>query len=325
MPEIGRKEFSMLRILGTHDGPIGATVIARELRAYGIDLTERAVRYHLQTLDAQGLTEGTGRSGRRLTEAGRQELAQARVADQVALVFARMEALAYQTSFNIERGTGKVILNVSLFRQNEVDAALLAMRTPFLSRYATSDLIALFEPGRRIAEEVVPRGHVGIGTVCSATINGILLHHGIPVHSQFGGLLEISGHEPARFTELVEYRATSVDPVKLFISSGETSVAKAAETGRGKVGAGFRTCPAEAREDVMRLVDQMGAWRIRGVIAVGAASQPLLEIPVDVGRVAFVVCAGLNPVAAAAEAGVRALNRPMAALLDYSQLQQARA
>jgi repressor of nif and glnA expression len=322
MPEMGRKEFAVLRVLGTHDSPVGATVIARELRSHGIELTERAVRYHLQALDERGLTTSRGRAGRQLTDAGRQELAQARVADKVALVFARMETLAYQTSFDLQTGEGKVVLNVSLVRQTDLDAALRAMRAVFISRYATSDLYAVMEPGQRIADQVIPRGHVGLGTVCSVTINGILLQHGIPVHSQFGGILEIAGHEPARFTEVVEYGATSVDPVKLFISSHELSVGKAAETGHGKVGAGFRTCPAEAREDVLRLVDHMGAWRIRGVIAVGATSQPLLEIPVDVGRMAFVVCAGLNPVAAATEYGIEITNMPMAALIDYSELRQ---
>ncbi|MEN6546528.1 MAG: winged-helix domain-containing protein, partial [Armatimonadia bacterium] len=100
MPEIGRKEFAILRVLGEHGGPLGGSTIARALQTHGIELTERAIRYHLQALDALGMTENLGRAGRQLTEAGKAELANARVADQVALTFARIETLAYLTQFN---------------------------------------------------------------------------------------------------------------------------------------------------------------------------------------------------------------------------------
>jgi len=322
LPEIGRKEFAILRVLGDHDAPLGAALIARELVSHGIDLTERAVRYHLQALDDAGLTESRGRAGRRLTEAGRLELANARVADKVALTSARIESLAYQTTFDVTEGKGRVVLNVSLFRQSELDAALRLMRSAFLSRYATSDLIALFAPGQRVADQVVPRGMVGLGTVSSVTINGILLHHGIPVHSELGGLVEIAGHQPVRFTDVIRYGGTSVDPVEVFIRSRASSVTQAITTGSGKVGAGLRTCPAVARAHVMRLVDDMAAWRLRGVIAIGAESQSLMEMEVDVGTAAFVACAGLNPIAVAEEAGIPTASHAMAMMFNYEDLRQ---
>jgi len=55
LPEIGRKESAILRVLGRQDNSLGAAAIARELISYGIELTERAVRYHLQALDTAGL------------------------------------------------------------------------------------------------------------------------------------------------------------------------------------------------------------------------------------------------------------------------------
>ncbi len=321
LPEIGRKEFAILGVLGEHGTPLGAAIIARELTAHGIELTERAVRYHLQALDKAGLTESLGRSGRRLTEAGRLELANARVADKVALTFARIETLAYQTTFDVTEGSGKVAINISLFRQSDLDAALRLMRPAFRSRYSTGDLVAYFQPGQRVAGQVVPRGMVGLGTVSSVTLIGVLLHQGIPVHSQFGGLLEVARHEPVRFTDVIQYGGTSVDPVEVFIRSRTSSVTQAVATGSGKIGAGFRTCPAAAREHIMRLVDDMAAWRLRGVLAIGAESRSLLEMQVDVGRVALVSCAGLNPVAVAEEAGVSTASHAMAMMLHYKDLE----
>jgi len=321
LPEASRKGLAVLRIIGRHDEAVGATRIARELREKGITLTERAVRYHLQALDQRGLTVGQGRAGRQLTEAGRRELANARVADKLGLTLARIDALSYQTTFDIETGHGQVILNLSLFRQAEFDNALKVMRPVFNSRYATSDLIAVFGPGQRLGDRSVPRGMIGLGTVCSVSINGLLLTHGIPVNSEFGGLIEVSGHEPARFTDIVRYGGTSVDPVELFIQACATSAGDTIATGNGKLGAGMRTCPAIAREQVLGLIDEMAAWRLKGVIAAGRENQPLLELDVEVGRMAFVVAAGLNPVAAAAEAGHKAVSEAMAVMFDYDDLE----
>ena len=41
---------------------------------------------------------------------------------------------------------------------------------------------------------VVPPGKVGLATVCSVALNGVLLKAGIPVQSRFGGVLEVWGN-----------------------------------------------------------------------------------------------------------------------------------
>lgn len=321
MPEIGRKEYAILRALGESGGSVGAGVIARHLRQQGIDLTDRAIRYHLQALDAAGLTENLGRSGRRLTEAGEAELANARVADQIALTFARIETLAYLSRFDLDEGKGQVVINLSFFRQNEFDAAMKVMRPVFLSRWATSDLIAVFQPGQKVGDQTIPRGTVALGTVSAVTLNGVLLSHGIPVQSEFGGLVEIAGHEPVRFTDIIRYGGTSIDPVEVFIKGKATSVQQVVSSGRGKIGAGFRMCPSIAREHVMQLVDAMSAWRLHGVIAIGGESRPLMEMEVGVGRMALVICAGLNPIAAAEEAGYHTISRAMSGVFEYRDLE----
>lgn len=321
MPEIDRKEFAILRILGEHGQPMGASLIARHLRSRGINLTERAIRYHLQALDARGLTRNLGRAGRELTEEGRAELENARVADQLALTFAKIETLSYLTRFDLENGRGPIVINLSIFRQNEFEAALKVMRPVFLSRWATSDLIAIFSPGQRIGELTIPRGMMGLGTVSAVTLNGVLLSQGIPVQSEFGGLVEIVGYEPVRFTDIIRYSGTSIDPVEVFIKGRATSVLQVLQTGRGKIGAGFRLCPAIAREHVMQIVDALSAWRLRGVLAIGVESRPLLEMEVGVERMGLVMCAGLNPIAAAEEAGFAAQNRAMAAMFEYRDLE----
>src|SRR4030042_4760049 len=102
--DIERKVLSILKILGSSHQPQGARVIARQLKDLGIELTERAVRYHLKMTDERGLTRLVGRrDGREITELGQAELKRALVSDKVGLAFSRIEMLAFRTNFDCDK------------------------------------------------------------------------------------------------------------------------------------------------------------------------------------------------------------------------------
>ena len=46
--EVERKALSILKVLSYSQEPLGARVIARHLKDHGVELGERAVRYHLK-------------------------------------------------------------------------------------------------------------------------------------------------------------------------------------------------------------------------------------------------------------------------------------
>ena len=72
-----------MRILSESPEPLGARVIAHNLKDYGFELGERAVRYHLKLLDERDLTYLVGRrDGRGLTEKGTEEVKSALVKDK---------------------------------------------------------------------------------------------------------------------------------------------------------------------------------------------------------------------------------------------------
>jgi len=79
--DVERKVFSILKILHDSQGVLGARIIARRLKDVGIELGERAVRYHLKLMDERGLTQLVGRNGRVITESGIEELESAFVRD----------------------------------------------------------------------------------------------------------------------------------------------------------------------------------------------------------------------------------------------------
>ena len=49
--DVERKVLTILRTLSDSHEPLGARVIAQHLKDYGIELGERAVRYHLKLMD----------------------------------------------------------------------------------------------------------------------------------------------------------------------------------------------------------------------------------------------------------------------------------
>src|SRR4030042_6842075 len=162
-------------------------------------------------MDERGLTTLVSRDGRLITEQGIEELSNALVRDKVGFAIARIELLAFRTYFDWEKGTGLVPVNVSFFTKNKFEKALQAMKPVFDSGLCVSDLVAVAREGEQVGELVVPRGKIGLATVCSIVINGTMLKAGVPMDSRFGGILQIRNRRPFRFVELIHYAGSSLE------------------------------------------------------------------------------------------------------------------
>ena len=318
--EIERKSIVILRILNQAGQPLGARIIARRMKDYGVSLSERAVRYHLQFMDERGLTQLVGRrDGRVITEKGIEELRNARVQDKVGYAISRIEILAYKTTFDIRSRTGLIPVNVSLFPESLLPDALAAMKETFDMGLAVSDLVGVARAGSFIGDMNVPEGQVGFATVCSIVFNGVLLKQGIPMDSKFGGILQVQEKKPVRFVELIHYSGTSLDPSEAFISAKMTSVRNAA-SGEGKILANFREVAGICRENVLDILSMLEKTGIRGVLAAGKMGETVCQVPVDVNKVGMVLTGGLNPVAAAREVGIEAENFAMSTVMEFREL-----
>lgn len=237
---MNRTLLSILKILSKENKIIGSKEIAKKLKMYGVNLSERTVRYHLKILDERGLTKVYGKEGRRITERGRKELETASTVEKVGFIINKIETLSYLSDFDINAMKGRLILNITYIHKNKFRKALKAMENVFTSPYVMSDRILVLE---KDSENIlVPEDHVCIGTVCSVTLNAILLKHGIPIISRFGGVLEIREGEPYRFGALISYDGTSLDPLEIFIRGKMTDVLGTIKNGFGRVLASFREC-----------------------------------------------------------------------------------
>jgi HTH-type transcriptional regulator, global nitrogen regulator NrpRI len=315
-----KKIISILNILHDTGKHLGSTKIAQKLQDTGVELSQRTVRHYLSKTDKDGLTQGFGKKGRIITPKGEEELKSSFVINKVGFVASKIDNLTYQMDFSLRKQSGKIILNISTIDQRDLKKAIPQLQQVFRAGLGMGRYTAIINPGEKFGKTMIQNGKVGIGTVCSVTINGIFLHEGIHITSRFGGLLELNKGRPVRFTEIINYDGSSIDPLEVFIKGGMTSVNQAVLTGNGRIGASFREVPSVAIPFVDKLRKKMDKIGLGGILLVGRPGQPLLDIPVAEGRAGMVVAGGLNPLAAIEESGVATQNIAMGSLYEFQQM-----
>jgi len=318
--DVERKTIAILRILGQSSEPVGARIISHKLKGQGIELSERAVRYHLKLMDERGFTESMGRDGRLITHLGLEELESALVSDKVGFVASKIELLAYQTEFDIDKRQGKVPVNISFFPERQFKKAIEVMKGAFQAGICVGDLVAVARRGEKLGGIIMPQGKIGLATVCSVIVNGALLKAGIPMDSKFGGILQIKNHKPLRFVELIQYSGSSLDPSEIYITSKMTSVGQVARKGEGRVLANFREIPAICQPKAEKVVAGLKEAHLGGVLMMGEVSKSVCEVPVELNKVGMILTGGLNPVAAAVESGIQVENHAMSTAMEYREL-----
>lgn len=310
----------ILNVLRDADKPLSSLKINEELLAHGLDISERTVRLYLQALEEDGLTEKSNRRCHKISKKGIQEVETSQTIERVGFLSARIDQMTYRMKFDLESLTGSVVINVTNTEPRHVHDNISLISKVYEQGYAMGNLITVLPPGEKIGHTTVPEGMVGIGTVCSITLNGVLLKYGIPTNSRFGGLLEIKEKKPTRFVEIIMYDGTSLDPLEIFIRSGMTNYLGVVKSGTGRIGASFREFPSASRDMVEDLAKRLSTIGLGGFMRIGRPGQTLLEIPVGEGRFGAIVIGGLNPVAILEENGMRVHSRALAGLIDFNRL-----
>ncbi len=317
---IDRVDATILKVLSEFGGPVGAARIGRELETMGIEVRPRTIRFRLNRMDEVGLTECVSRrAGRRILPRGREELGRVHVIDKLGFVAARMDVLSYRMTFDPLKQAGSIIANVVLVRRQDLSRSIYAMSPVLGAGLGMGSRWALAQQGEVLSGVRVPPGRVGMATVCSVVVNGMLLRRGVPVVSRFGGLLELRDHKPVRFVQLIEYRGTTMDPLDAYIKAGMTTVGACAESGNGVIGASFREVPTVALDAVTLAQRDMKGCGLSGILMTGQPNQPLLGIPVSDGHTGMIVIGGMNPFAAMSEAGIPVELESLSGLEDWDR------
>ncbi len=319
---VQRKLIEILRILYENHEPIGARLIADRMNERGYPIGERGVRYHLRILDERGLTSRQGYDGRVITESGINELNNALVGDRLGFIITRIEKLIYDTTFNLKTGQGSVITNTSIIDKDDLDRIMEIMRTVVNDGFSISPYFMLIEEDTVTPDIKIPPDKIGIATMCSITIDGILMKNGIPVNTRYGGILEVRKQKPYRFEDLIVYTGTTIDPMRIFISRKMTRVLDAVNTGSGVLLANLREIPESAVTRAEDVLDDIMDLRIGGIAEMGEVGKPVLNAPVDAGMVGIAAYAGVNGMAAVEEMGIRVDTHPISTIVDFRKLKK---
>ncbi|MDI3549066.1 MAG: HTH-type transcriptional regulator, global nitrogen regulator NrpRI [Methanobacterium sp.] len=231
---------------------------------------------------------------------------------KVKFLLSKAWNLINEVDFDPETQQGKVIVNISYLKEENVEEGLKVFDEVMASRpeYCTSKYFQIV-PG--------PHGKKGLATVCSLTIDGILTKKGIASTPQYGGILETKGKSP-RFIELTAYSGSSLDPHEIYVAKGLTSVNKSLKKG-GRILASLREIPYVARPEALDILDETEEAGF-SILKVGKPSELIYNAKVDRYHAGIVAPGGLNPIAAIKEAGIPVEAKAVETLMDISKMEE---
>ncbi|MEM4462232.1 MAG: NrpR regulatory domain-containing protein [Candidatus Bathyarchaeia archaeon] len=302
--DTNRKEIEILRILSEHREPIGSTIIRNELSKRGFLLSDRAVRYHLKILEERGLVKGIGVEGRIITDKGLDELRRSLAYERIGSILTRYLSLAYRVTYSLDDERGDVVANVMVVDKDYREYVMNILKLLKDRDLLPAPYYKIIDGEEEYRGVYAPEGRIIVFTVCNLTIDGILIHSGVPLILRYGGLVQFIDYKPLRFTELIAYEGTTIPPLEVFIYRRMTSIMRYISSGSGLIPANLREIPMEAYNEVKDIIDILYDKGWRGIVMLGKPNEPILGIPVSMDRFGLSMVGGLIPSAALVEIGI---------------------
>jgi hypothetical protein len=222
----------------------------------------------------------------------------------------RIENLMHKVSFDPQKMRGETITTTSMVDLDMLGPTLRIFRDVIESGLAVSPYLKVETLGSLAR----------IMSACSITVSGVLLKAGIPLDLKFGGLLQFRSRNPLRFIELIEFSGCSMSPAEIFVAGRMTGVSEVLNTGEGRILAHFCELPSACKSVAEIILRKLNNAGIGGVIVMGKPNETVCEMPVGLNKTGIILQSGLNPVAAAVEAGIEVVNFAMSGLIDYNRL-----
>jgi repressor of nif and glnA expression len=235
-----------------------------------------------------------------------------------------IEDYAIQVTFDPVEGKGNVVYNLSLIRNEDLEFAISVLKDANKTGVCVSGRVRFYASGKKVAGYVIPEGLTGICTLCSITFDGLLIRRGIPINPIGGGVVEIENRSPVRFTHMILYEYTTIDPLQVLISQKTTSVTSVMRTGSGNILANIREFHMEAEPLVGQVLDELASSSYTGILEVGMPNVPLLGVPVDPQFMGIAAVGGTNPMAAIREGGRWVQTQAMKGLMEISEMEEIR-
>ena len=217
--------------------------------------------------------------------------------------------LIQQVNFNVEKRKGDIISNVSYLDKNNLDKAMTIMEDTYNSNPK------YINPYYKIIDHPTEDDKIGIGTICSLSIDGLLINNGIMCNPIYGGLLELT--EPPLFIDLISYNGTTIDPHKIFLSKNMTSIS--ANSGTKKILASFKEIPYVARDYAVHLLDILKNTGF-SIYKIGKPREVTYNAKADNYNFGVVAGSGLNTIGAIKEKGIEIEVKAIEKLIPFEEM-----
>ncbi|VVB55452.1 Global nitrogen regulator NrpRII [uncultured archaeon] len=235
-------------------------------------------------------------------------------------IISRIENMMYEVTFDPVKRNGKIIVNISIVNESDFKKIIGLFRQAIHSGLAVSPYIKIIRAEEKIGNVKIETGKIGIATACSITIDGVLLKAGIPVKPILGGVVEIHEGSPLRFTDVLTYDSTTIDPLDVFMSQELTSVTQMINTGTGKILANLREAPMSARDRIEQVLDSLVEAGFSCILEVGEPNNDILGIQVGRDKLGIAVIGGTNPMALVQENDIEIDTQELSILLDVEEM-----
>ena len=253
-------------------------------------------------------------------------------AKTLSFVDHRIEELAIRVTYDPISHSGLVIANVSYVPDDNLDQALSTFQMTCDAQVTPSRLVRvvsphdfhkpmLYAPDHTPLPYDIPENHTAILTLCSVTVVGLLVRNKILVRPIGGGVVEILDDVPRRFTHMIRYDATTIDPLLVLISQETTSIHEIMETGSGNLLASVHACHMNAETEVGRILDLIPRSWYTGILDFGLPNMPILGMPIDSRYFGIATLGGTNWIAALAEKNIRISSVAMKGLVEISEFE----
>ncbi|OYT40240.1 MAG: hypothetical protein B6U86_04370 [Candidatus Altiarchaeales archaeon ex4484_43] len=272
-----RTEYEILSILDRKNRAVNSAEIEKELRKIGIDISRRRIVQYLEILDDKGFSENLGREGRRISKSGGEEVKKALVHIRPDYIPYKTVKLSSEMTFDIDKRRGSVVANLSIIDENKEENVIKILKEICTKTNWASPFIKIAHSGGILCDYKIPEGKMGLATVSSMTIDGILINNKVYVIPLYCGLVEFNDLKPVRFTVLAPTKGCSFDPLTIFIGQGKSTVCNAIRKTHGLVVADYREYPNTVKDIVINVLKKT-VNVLGGLVIVGKPETSILGI-----------------------------------------------
>jgi len=201
--------------------------------------------------------------------------------------------LIQQVNFDVEKRKGNIISNVSYLDKNHLDKALDIMDETY------NNNPKFINPYYKLIDHPTDSEKIGIATICSLSIDGLMINNGIMSTPKYGGLLELT--EPPLLIELISYNGTTIDPHNIFLSKNMTSII--GNNGTTKILASIKEIPNISRDYAVHLLEILNNIGF-SIYKIGKPRELVYNAKVDNYNFGVIAGGGLNSIGAIKEKGI---------------------